>query len=216
MKRRKKEHPNAQGLTEDWRDNDPTVYEERWVFLKAASDHKSIRLGDSLHDNVWRKIQEEQEKYLKSGEETEKLMWDWAASFNLAVVWAISMFFSAISIGSFPKKTVRFDLVVIYSPPPRFQFPVWNMQEDEAKYRGRVNQMFASILDEYIADSKKKRSSYSTQRRRSGPVEMRYAWAALRVCRGWTFDQIAEKYRVAPQSVSEMVTKICDRIGLSG
>jgi len=143
-------------------------------------------------------------------------MWDWAASFNLDVVWAVSMFWSAISIASFSKKTIRFNSVVIYSPPPTFQFPNWDMREDEAKYRGRVNQMFASTLDEYIADSKKRRSSYSTQRGRSGPVEMRYAWAALRVCRGWTYDQIAEKYRVAPQSVSEMVTKICDRIGLSG
>jgi len=107
MKRRKKEHPNARGLTLDWRDNDPTVYEERLAFLQAAANHKSIRLGDSLHDNVWRKIQEEQEKYLKSGEETEKLMWDWAANFNLAVVWAVSMFFSAIGIGSFSKKALN-------------------------------------------------------------------------------------------------------------
>ena len=111
---------------------------------------------------------------------------------------------------------MQFDSTVMYWPPPTFQFPVWNMREDEAKYRGRVNQMFASTLDEYIADSKNKRSSYPTQHGRSGPVAIRYTWAALRVCRGWTYDQIAEKYRVAPQSVSEMVTKICDRIGLSG
>ena len=71
-------------------------------------------------------------------------MWDWAASFNLAVVWAVSMFWSAISIGSFPKKTVRFASVVIYSPPPRFSLPVWNMREGEAKYRRHVNQMFAA------------------------------------------------------------------------
>ena len=70
MKHAKEEHSNARGRTVDWRDNDPTVYEDRLAFLKAASDHKSIRLGDSLHDNVWRKIQEEREKY-ESGEETE-------------------------------------------------------------------------------------------------------------------------------------------------
>src|SRR6267142_2581789 len=81
MKRRKKEHPNAHGLTLNWRDNDPTVGEERVAFLKAAFDHKSIRLGDSLHDNVWRKIQEEREKY-ESGGETMKLVWEWAASFT--------------------------------------------------------------------------------------------------------------------------------------
>src|SRR6266481_3446477 len=119
MKRRKKEHPNAQGLTIDWRDIDPSVDEERLAFLKAASNHKSIRLGDSLHDNVWKKIQEEEEKY-ESSEESRKLMWDWAASFNLAVVWAVSMFWSAISIASFSKKTIRFNSEVIYSLPPRF------------------------------------------------------------------------------------------------
>ena len=37
--------------------------------------------------------------------ETMKLMWDWAATINLAVVWAVSMFFSAINPGSFPKKS---------------------------------------------------------------------------------------------------------------
>src|SRR5260370_35829736 len=114
------------------------------------------------------------------------------------------------------KKTIGFDSVVIYSHPPTFHFPIWDMGEDAAKYRRHVNQMFAVMRDEYIADSKKRRSSYSTQRGRSGPVEMRYSWAALRVCLGWTYDQIAEKYRVAPQSVREMVTKICDRIGLAG
>jgi hypothetical protein len=214
MKRRKKEHPNAQGLTEDWRDNDPSVDEERLAFMKAASGHKSIRLGDSLQDNVWKKIQEEPEKY-ESSEETRKLMWDWAASFNLAVFWAVSMFWSAISIASFSKKTIRFNLEVIYSPPPTFQLPVWSMREDEAKYRGRVSQMFASMLDEYVADSKKRRSSYPTQYSRSGPVEMRYAWAALRVCRGMTYDQIAEMYHVSPQAVARMVAKVCDRVGLS-
>ena len=214
MKRRKRENPNARGFTEDWHDNDPTVYEERLAFLKAASDHKSIRLGDSLHDNVWRKIQKDREKY-ESGEETEKLMWGWAANFNLAVLWAVSMFFSAISIGSFPKKTIRFDSEVIYWPPPTFQFPIWNMREDETKYRGRVNQMFASMLDEYIEYSKKGRSSYPAQHSRSGPVEMRYAWAALRVCRGMTYEQIAEMYHVSPQAVARMVAKVCDRVGLS-
>ncbi len=71
MKRRKKEHPNAQGLTIDWRDIDPSVDEERLAFLKAASNHKSIRLGDSLHDNVWKKIQEEEEKYESSEESSD-------------------------------------------------------------------------------------------------------------------------------------------------
>ena len=214
MKHPKEEHSNARGRTVDWRDNDPTVYEDRLAFLKAAADHKSIRLGDSLHDNVWRKIQEEREKY-ESGEETEKLMWDWAANFNLAELWAVSMCFSAISAGSFPGKTVRFDSMVVYWPPPTFQFPVWNMREDEAKYRGRVSQMFASMCDEYLEYSKKGRSSYPAQHSRSGPVEMRYAWAALRVCRGMTYEQIAEMYDVTPQAVGRMVAKVCDRVGLS-
>jgi hypothetical protein len=214
MKHPKEEHSNARGRSVDWRENDPTVYEDRLAFLKAAADHKSIRLGDSLHDNVWRKIQEEREKY-ESGEETEKLMWDWAANFNLAELWAVSMCFSAINAGSFPGKTVQFDSTVMYWPTPTFQFPVWNMREDEAKYRGRVDQMFASMLDEYIEYSKKGRSSYPAQHSRSGPVEMRYAWAALKVCRGMTNEQIAEMYDVTPQAVGRMVAKVCDRVGLS-
>jgi hypothetical protein len=215
MKRTKNQHQNARGVTSDWRDNDPTVYEERLAFLQAAADHKSIRLGDSLHDNVWRKFEAEREKYSESGEELEKLMWDWASSFNLDVEWAISMFFSAIRIGSFPKKTVQFNSVVIYSPPPRFRFPVWNMQEDEVRYRSRVNQMCASMMDEYIEKSKTRRSGYPTQHGRSGAVEMRYAWAALKVCQGRTYDQIAEMHAVTPQAIGRMVAKICDRIGLS-
>jgi hypothetical protein len=147
--------------------------------------------------------------------QVKKLMWDWAASVNLAVFWAVSMCFSAIGITWLPKKTIRFDSVVIYSHPPAFQFPLWDMREDEAKYRGRVNQMFASKLDEYIVDSKKRRSGHPAQYSRSGPVEMRYAWAALRVCRGMTYDQIAEMYHVSPQAVARMVAKVCDRVGLS-
>lgn len=215
MKQRKrKPHPNYQG-DEDFRDKDPAVYEQRAAFLQAASDHERIKLGDSLLENVHRRILEEPKKYANEAE-TNKLMWNWAARFNLGAYWVIGMCWNALSAQRVsPKKKLRFESVVIYSPPPAFQLPVWDMREEEARYIGRVNQMLASALDGYIADSKRKRSSYPITRSRSGPVKTRYAYAALKVCLGLSYEQIAGMYGVTPQSVSQLVAGICERIGLS-
>jgi hypothetical protein len=209
----------------------PEVYiaQERLNFLHAAAEHPSIRLADALHADVYalvlRKPKADYEQQftpeaIGRRAEIERAIQRWAERFHLDVGWVIQEAHNAINTWQLRpgvEPTNPFTWRPLYVHMRQFEWPNWLVGTKEAEYRTLANNAWSAALEAYIDEVKVVKAREKSNRSRDArPVRERYEWAALRICLGWRFPQIAETYSVgSPQAIQESFKSLCEIIGLS-
>ena len=208
------------------------TWDERQAFLRAASECRHIRLSDALRKMVYGLVLKTPPEHYTDQFSAAAIAWradlhdamvHWAKRFNLGdIEWVIPMAWEVINLwqcARHPTDVRPFTSVRLYAPPPKFDWPHWTGNTSERDYRNHVDNTFSRALESYIAACKEGRAKDPPLVvRTKHSVEVRYTWAALRVCLKWPYCDIAEQYggseSVSDEAVRKMVAGICERIGI--
>jgi hypothetical protein len=210
--------------------DDIAIREERRLFLVAAAEHPKIRLGESLHDDVflplrklWTELRlydlevlrsDNGERFLSRYEEKQNdLLKKWITRHHLAFEWICEEAINQVTSWSGLPTMPPFSGMPGYHPP-NFFLDNWFSNESEQHYRRRMFRKFDDLLGPYMRDVKRSRKLLLRDR---GSQSTHYAWAAMRVCLKQTWREIADHHaltapKVTPQAVSKAVSPILERL----
>jgi hypothetical protein len=211
--------------------SETAVRECRLHFLQAAVKCPQIRLGASLHEEVFQPSRKrwaelglpvpqkpsnewtpEQDLALQSFVDDEaRLIEEWARKHNLNYEWVHSAVTDQLGWESFPKSP--FSTIPGYRPPD-FIWTAWHYgHESESRYRRRIRAIFEKTLEVYTREVKFQRGRFLKDR---GSQAAHYCWAAQRVCLGWSWSRIARENGalVSWQAVRKAVLPKLERIGI--
>lgn len=207
------------------------IRECRLHFLRAAVEHREVRLGETL----FRKVFEPSRKYWAElglpvpnvsgadwtpqqwaasrlfAEGEAQMIWGWAAGHHLDYEWVHRAALDEIRRSSFPK---RLFAVIPGYQPPEFVWRAWFFEhESERQYRDSIESDFKDKVGEYVSAIKLQRRKFLTERESQNA---HYCWSVARVCLGRSWSEIAKKDTrgLTWQAVAKAVGPILVRIGL--
>ena len=205
---------------------------KRMLFLRTASKHRGINLGDSYRrivaepfEAIWRELdlpvpnvtvsqwtdanfQVLDELYRERDERIQR----WMTKSNLDYEWVRR--FAIDELGALNAHELRPGNFIQLPDTSREPAPHWEWWRDESAshYRTRRRQHCKKEANAYIR---------AIERARKPPSEVtarHYRWAAEWVCLDWTWDQIAKsRYNDTPvhfQAVSQAVLPILEELGI--
>jgi hypothetical protein len=203
----------------------------RLWFLRAATDHRVIRLGQALRTEVfdpserrwvelglpaladmgtWNPVQHQPlfQEYLS---ERSRLIVEWAGSHNLAYEWVYALAERTFTPGWFPEKL--FGLKP--TDAPKITAPPWHMDEPAKAYESRFYDSIQQQFDRFIRDVQLSRAAFLNHKDPMSQAS-HYTWAAEHVCLGLDFSAIALKSKPerTPQGIRQAVLPILERIGV--
>jgi hypothetical protein len=207
---------------------DRRIHNERRAFLSAASECSQIRLGDELRKRVDLLVVQagvlDIPKFLSPSranlrDKLDSAIIKWARDFQIETTWVIHLGWGAaiarITSGGWPQNLWP------WVPEGLPSWPEWNPdREKESAYDRRVKALVAAYKREV-------KWARAPLRGRPSPgqgdvteqIYQRYKWAALRVCIGLTYREIAEscneRESVSEQAVRDAVMLILRRLGLN-
>jgi hypothetical protein len=144
----------------------------------------------------------------------------------LEVPWPIQKAWDAINTWAMHADLANpFIWLEVYLMPPSFELPTWFPQQERSdRYAARVGATFRNVLEKYVAEANTRYRAHNppvTRNTARTPVEARYTWTALNVCRRWTYQRIADDHNrgragplLLPQSIGVQVRAVRETIRL--
>ena len=169
----------------------------------VASEHKEIRLLDTLRNEVFQKLP-------NTRDDLDDLLRDWAQRHHLNYEWVLDMARQLYRLSRVPNANFG-TLGPAYEIPP-FHPPPWAPIEPETIYCKRMVARFREFLDQSILECKQSRKPLQDR----GSQSDHYRWAAEHVCLGWGWTEIAKKHRrsLYTQAIRDAVLKVLEKVGI--